>query len=1017
MVPDYYAMLGVDPGADTATIGAALARLQPIWSSGTRNPKNKHTYQSYLDQIPALRQALLGDPTVRAAYDAELGAARRLERDRKLDKLQQLVRLRAAKGGLTVTDRTLLREQAVDMGLTHDDVDKLTELVPPKPDAPAEVDEPDPPFDIVDGVTRRQIRVALDHLGRRDLYDALGLERDAPADEIVARADAERRRWMQKTQVTAEKTAWLEVISLAQSHLCTLGARARYDCTLIADAEEELNNAIAFALKGLSRLDSGSRQVLIEEGEKRGIASDRTDRLIGRACRALGVLRDASAVPSPSAPPPRFLRCRSCSGLTDFAQVSKQKATPLCRHCGASLNWTCPACQRVKWADESRCTCGFRAEQREPLVRHFEAAQHAFRAREYETALAHLQRVQEFAPKHVGARKGIMKIREKQAEIEKARTSWESAFASSKLQAARAAVVAWANLSDPSAPEIKDAWLKVTKSLHDAQALARHGQNLEASDPKAARAHYRQALSIAADLPEAIEGLKRCAPDPPVELLAEFLGDRVRLRWSAPRPDGLGALSYIVRRKPNTAFQHPRDGTAVGETAETEYVDRRITPGEVVSYAVLSKRGETESVGAVSLGPIYLLADVANVHVEARSHEVELTWTIPPKAQQVRVIRKRGSAPTGPNDGERVEALAQRALDTGLEEDQVYHYAIYALYRLLDGRLVPSPGVMVTAQPHSPVPPLAAPTLLPQRDGRLRLEWPPPSRGTVKILKSTRPVPHVAGEALEPGPIAALEGDWLDVKAPDRAEDLTPPTLGVCYYTPFTDWAGLHTVGQSASYSCIPDPSDLRATRVRNGRVHLRWRWSPQGTESLVVAKAGSPPSGPQDAEAQITSINEVEYHRQGHFALDLPTNGAGPWYVSVYGVGGLDDEAIFSPGLEPTSRTTVPGPHPEVTLIYDFVRPRFPARGWSVQFHTEPAGAALPPLVLVAHARTVPLSPDDGEIIARFPSARDGETVALDSRIDLGKQRARVFPDPFAEPDSLTPIRLRHPQNASARV
>src|SRR5271165_7681190 len=113
MVTDYYAMLGVEPEADRATLEAALARNQPIWSSGTRNPKNKHTYQSYLDQIPALRRTLLSDPIVRAAYDAELAEARRVERDAKLDQLQRLIRLRAAKGGLTTADRTFLRDEAV----------------------------------------------------------------------------------------------------------------------------------------------------------------------------------------------------------------------------------------------------------------------------------------------------------------------------------------------------------------------------------------------------------------------------------------------------------------------------------------------------------------------------------------------------------------------------------------------------------------------------------------------------------------------------------------------------------------------------------------------------------------------------------------------------------------------------------------------------------------------------------------------------------------------------------------
>ena len=1019
MVTDYYAMLGVDPGADGATIAAALARLQPIWSSGTRNPKNKHTFQSYLDQIPTLRQTLLGDPIARAAYDAELGASRRIERDRKLDRLQHLVQLRAAKGGLTVADRVLLRDEAVRLGLTHDDLDRLVELIPPKPEPPGETDDPDPPLDVIDPVTRRQVRVALEHLGRRDLYDALGLERSAPLDEITVRCDAERRRWMQKTQVTAEKTAWLEVVSLAQSHLGNAEARSRYDRTLSLEAEDELNVSIAFSIKGTTQLDAGTRQALIDEGQRLGIAPDRVDRLLGRACRAAGVARDGVAAAPGAGRPIRLLRCRTCGGVTDHASVALAKRAAECRHCGASLQWTCPVCQRVKWVDEPRCGCGFRSEQREPLVRHFEAAQHAYRARQYEAALEHLQRVQELAPHHVGARKGVTKVQERLAELEQARTVWEAAYASGKLVEARAAVQNWAALTDPTRADVKQAWEKTAHGLRDAQALAKRAHALEATDPKAARAHYRKALALAADLPDAIAGLRRCPPDPPVELHAEFLGDRVRLRWSAPPADGLGSLRYVVRRKPNTAFQHPRDGTAIAETEAPEYVDTRIHPGDVVSYAVLSKRGETESVAAVSLGPIYLLADVTEVRAETRAHEVELTWSMPPKAHQVRVVRKRGGAPTGPNDGDRVEALAQRAVDTDLVEDQVYHYGIYALYRLVDGRLVPSPGVQLTVQPHAPIPPLDAPLLHVEADGRLRLSWTPPLRGTVKVVRTTRPLALTPGTSIEAAQGHAIEGDWLDVAAPDHALDPSPPVLGVCYYTCFTNWAGLLTVGHSTAYSCLPDPSDLRAHRVRNGRVHLRWRWCPQATESLIVAKAGAPPHGPRDPDAIVTPVHEGDYHRHGYYALDLPapSNGASAWHVTVYSVGSTDGETLVSPGLEPTARTLVPGPHPEVTVFYSFQRGRFPTRGWSVQFRTEPAGATIPPLVLVTHPRTVPLAADDGSIVAHFPAAADGVTVALDGRIDLGQQRARIFPDPHVEPDMLTPIRLRHPQTATARV
>src|SRR5262249_53997379 len=160
----------------------------------------------------------------------------------------------------------------------------------------------DPPADVLDASTRRQLRVALEHLGCRDLYDALGVVRDAPASDIAARADVERQRWMKKAQVTAEKTAWLEVVAHAQSHLGSPRSRARYDRTLALEAEEAFDQLAGFALKGLSRLDPGTRSALISEAAALGIAADRADRLIGRACRKMGVARDPGAViPSPVA--------------------------------------------------------------------------------------------------------------------------------------------------------------------------------------------------------------------------------------------------------------------------------------------------------------------------------------------------------------------------------------------------------------------------------------------------------------------------------------------------------------------------------------------------------------------------------------------------------------------------------------------------------------------------------------------------------------------------------------------
>ena len=102
--------------------------------------------------------------------------------------------------------------------------------------------------------------MALEHLGCRDLYDALGLDPRRPASEIAARPDAERQRWMQKAQVTAEKTAWLEVVANAQSHLGSRGAGPYDSRTLALEAEETFGDLAAITIKGSSRLDPGTRR-------------------------------------------------------------------------------------------------------------------------------------------------------------------------------------------------------------------------------------------------------------------------------------------------------------------------------------------------------------------------------------------------------------------------------------------------------------------------------------------------------------------------------------------------------------------------------------------------------------------------------------------------------------------------------------------------------------------------------------------------------------------------------------
>jgi hypothetical protein len=140
-------------------------------------------------------------------------------------------------------------------------------------------------------------------------------------------------------------------------------------------------------------------------------------------------------------------------------------------------------------------------------------------------------------------------------------------------------------------------------------------------------------------------------------------------------------------------------------------------------------------------------------------------------------------------------------------------------------------------------------------------------------------------------------------------------------------------------------------------------------------------------------------------------------WHVTVYSISGIDGVSMISAGLEPTATIALAGPHPEVTVTYHLKKAWFPGRPWSLTVRTEPAGAVIPPMVLVANQRAIPLSAEDGEIVARLPAARDGICHAIQTPINLARCGVRAFADPTVELGSYSPIRVRHPETGATRV
>src|SRR5262249_5330639 len=150
-------------------------------------------------------------------------------------------------------------------------------------------------------------------------------------------------------------------------------------------------------------------------------------------------------------------------------------------------------------------------------------------------------------------------------DVGRLRLTYQTARAGGRLAAARSALEAWSRLADPQTPEIQAAWAELAPLLRRAESLVARARKLERADPPSARNFYRQSLEIAADLPEALAGLARTPPDPPTAMDAKVLGDRIRLTWTPPPPDGFGPITFVVLRKRNGVLEHPSDGTRIAE--------------------------------------------------------------------------------------------------------------------------------------------------------------------------------------------------------------------------------------------------------------------------------------------------------------------------------------------------------------------------------------------------------------------------------------------------------------------
>lgn len=450
--------------------------------------------------------------------------------------------------------------------------------------------------------------------------------------------------------------------------------------------------------------------------------------------------------------------------------------------------------------------------------------------------------------------------------------------------------------------------------------------------------------------------LRRCTPRPPERLQARLEGSTVVVTWQVPPAAGL--LTAVVIRAEGNAPTDVGDGAElISDLHGTRFVDTSPPGGVLLHYGVAIAR-ENEAVSAVrSCGPVVILPDVLDLRTEPHGDAISARWELPAAAIGAQVQRKGPDGAMGPVR----DVGSTRFTDSGVRPRTTYTYTVAARYRLPDGAVRTSPGVVVEARTQQT--PAAARNLRMSVEGEhLHFTWDSPADGRVQLWLVTRDRDAGGGQVLPSASLAGL-GRPLDGQVSSTSRGATVrggPRQGLV--AAVTVLGDLAVIGPTVVVDRRLEPvRSLTAVRSSN-EVRLSWVWPDGGGTARVLVTRDAPASSPRQDADLVQTITPAQYQAYG---VRVPVE-PGQHFFSVCLCAYVDGSEQFGPlvWVEEISLREI---------HYQIRRVRFSRSELTLE--VDGGGGDVPMLVLRAKSVSRPMHDQDGDLVAELdgggPTAR----------------------------------------------
>ena len=979
---NYYILLDlpVDPPELNQTkVEEAIQAKKLQWSRERNLPGKGNRAKANLELVPEMAR-FLSDAENRKAEAGEALKIKR-EKDRKqFAALDDAIGMVSLKGYVKEEELTKLARKFKD--IPEKDIRKRIKVEIRKAEKTQTAKQKP-----LESSLAKQIKVDLDLLGKKSLYDFLDLGQKSSERALLEEArkrDAANKRIAKKT---AEVTAVGNLVGHCLNVFGSEDKRAQYHETMKMESLSDLYEAMDIAgFDGAILAVEYDR--LLKKALSSGLSTAEANEIIGEYAK-----KKKWAVERPSNPSvDEMFSCGHCGVVNS----SKNKA---CSDCGEPLEINCPDCGKRVATNHRACThCGFAIGDLPLARRLLRQGQEALARGDVAAAKRDLGSVLVYWPKQKEAAAALERIKKQEGAITNLARDIQTAMREKRFYLALERLQELAR-AFPNHKELTHE-AAIRKQIQAAESKVGAGKRERNADK--ALDYYLEALSICEDCRAAAEGVAKSPPEPPGKLTINTRGALLALKWQAS--SSKKGISYQVVRKNNGQPARHDDGEVLTQTPQCLFDDTGAKPGQHYYYAVYAMRKSIPSRQPALCGPVMRTGEVSELEVAHGDGRLDFSWKSPEGVTDVEVWRKQGATPARAGDGTRITGVRSDGFsDGGLRNGAQYGYLICCTYRAPDGSLSKSCGVSKIVTPVQP--PRAIKDLVLKKAGRqLELNWTPPDRGLAQFYQVTGRPKWSAGTQLS---VTQLSSLGVAIPVRDKASAVIPLTAqGQVWIVPITLAGDLGVVGKAATFTSIEEVSGLKGVLVGH-RMCLDWTWPPGAKTAVVSYSYGAHPQAPQGGDGIHRVITQDDYQRQGGFVLVNPERKT--HFFTVFIKAEENGGALYSGGKQcQIAFGDILEVHYDIKVQKNLFGK---VKSAALRVYTKTGSCSLPAAVLVKKYGRLPIGRHDGEIICRIPDATTINTEPGLFEIPDKKLRKGAYAKLFFEDGSPgKPVRFMSP-------